>query len=259
MSGVSIFRRVAKSLSDLSQKVHNPLSLEPLLLFNFSSPDDVHSRWKASSDSTFGGCSSAQVSLLPITIRQEDDESNSQQNDDSVVGHCMRFEGEYSRQLGPNAHPRMKKSGFVSTIGRRLDSLDPHIDLECYKSIVYTVRVPQHAKGLSRTFLANIRTDNWVIGGDGNSEDIWQAVLLRHDAQDLTKGAAENDMFTSIEIPLKDFILTWRGRVVDSHVEIGKSKITALGISLLGDDTQEEGPFCLDVLHIKALHEQHSD
>ena len=259
MSGVSIFRRVAKSLSDLSQKVHNPLSVEPLLLFNFATPDDVHSRWKASSDSAFGGCSSAQVSLLPIKNRQGDDDTNTRQCGDSIAEHCMRFEGEYSRQLGPNAHPRMKKSGFVSTIGRRMDSLDPYIDLECYKSLVYTVRVPQHARGLSRIFLANIRTDNWVIGGDGNSEDVWQAVLLRHDAQEMTESSTEDDAFTSIEIPLKDFILTWRGRVVDSHVEIGRTKITALGISLLGDDMQEEGPFCLDVLHIKALHEQHSD
>ena len=250
---------MAKSLSDLTQKVHNPLSLEPLLLFNFASPDDVHSRWKASSDSAFGGCSSAQVSLLPIKKRQDDDDTSTRQGGDSIAEHCMRFEGEYSRQLGPNAHPRMKKSGFVSTIGRRMDSLDPYIDLECYKSLVYTVRVPQHARGLSRIFLANIRTDNWVIGGDGNSEDVWQAVLLRHDAQEMTESSTEDDAFTSIEIPLKDFILTWRGRVVDSRVEIGRTKITALGISLLGDDMQEEGPFCLDVLHIKALHEQHSD
>lgn len=65
--------------------------------------------------------------------------------------------------------------------------------------------------------------------------------------------------FVDVEIPLSDFILTWRGRVVDAPVEIGKTKVIALGISLLGNEEQEEGPFCIDVLNIRALHESSAD
>lgn len=77
----------------------------------------------------------------------------------------------YSKDIGPKAHPKLKKSGFVSMTGRT-DSLSPYIDLESYQSLIYRVR------GDGRTYLANLRTDNWVTGGDSNSEDIWQAVLL---------------------------------------------------------------------------------
>ena len=45
-----------------------------------------------------------------------------------------------------------------------------YIDLESYQSVVYRVR------GDGRAYLANIRTDNWVVGD--TAEDIWQAVLL---------------------------------------------------------------------------------
>jgi hypothetical protein len=54
---------------------------------------------------------------------------------------------------------------------------------------------------------------------------------------------------------LTSFVLTWKGRVVDAPVELGKTKVTALGISLLGNDEQAEGPFCIEIESIKARHE----
>lgn len=262
---MALLRRLSKSLMRLSRQVTDPLSTEPLVLFDFKTREDVENNWRVSSDASFGGCSSGHVSLVPC-----DDDDPSCIPSDSLS--CMRFQGVYSRDIDTErAHPRLRKSGFVSMTGRRMDSLDTYMDLECYKSLVYSIRVLHPANNMEgeRTFLANIRTDNWVIGGDGASEDIWQAVLHTSHAKDTTaarrnnqpsldrnsRSSALHPLFVDVEIPLSEFILTWRGRVVDAPVEIGRTKITALGISLLGNDDQQQGPFCIDVLQIKALHE----
>lgn len=280
-----LFRRLSKSLMRLSRQVADPLSTEPLVLFDFKTPEDVDNNWRVSSDAVFGGCSSGQVSLVSCGTattttpshlsfasdgvdqknRREMETGTSEEGKD-VESYCMRFEGIYSRTIDrERAHPQLKKSGFVSLTGKRLDLLDSYIDLECYKSLVYSIRVhptqeEEHTKG-ERTFLANIRTDNWVIGGDGASEDIWQAVLHSSPSEQVDistttrRSHGDHQSFVDIEIPLSEFILTWRGRVVDTPVELGRTKITALGISLLGNEDQQEGPFCIDVLQIKALHE----
>ena len=255
---MTLFGRLSKSLVLLSRQVTDPLSTEPYVLFDFKAREDVENNWRVSSDASFGGCSSGRVSLVDIEDQQQGGGLS-----------CMRFEGVYSREIDrERAHPRLKKSGFVSMTGRRMDSFDTYMDLECYKSLVYSILVDSptpeqnsqlHHKG-ERTFLANIRTDNWVVGGDGASEDIWQAVLhTSHGDGTKSTPSRLHPSFVDVEIPLSDFILTWRGRVVDAPVEIGKTKVIALGISLLGNEEQEEGPFCIDVLNIRALHESSAD
>lgn len=147
-----MLRRLLKSVQDVAQKVKDPLSTKPFVVFEFKSAQDA-ARWRVSSDSAFGGLSSGSIQV---------------EEGASAFG---RFSGMYSKDIGPKAHPKLKKSGFVSMTGRT-DSLSPYIDLESYQSLIYRVR------GDGRTYLANLRTDNWVTGGDSNSEDIWQAVLL---------------------------------------------------------------------------------
>uniref|UniRef100_A0A7S1CWA5 NADH:ubiquinone oxidoreductase intermediate-associated protein 30 domain-containing protein n=1 Tax=Picochlorum oklahomense TaxID=249345 RepID=A0A7S1CWA5_9CHLO len=220
-----MLRRLLKSVQNVAEKVKDPLSTEPFVVFEFKSAQDA-ARWRVASDSTFGGLSSGTIQVA-------------ESQGASTVG---RFSGMYSKGIGPNAHPKLKKSGFVSMTGRT-DSLSPYIDLESYQSLIYRV------KGDGRTYLANLRTDNWVTGGDGNSEDIWQAVLLSKDDGGCDSG------WKDVEIPLTSFVLTWKGRVVDAPVELGKTKVTALGISLLGNDEQAEGPFCIEIESIKARHE----
>jgi hypothetical protein len=307
--------------------VSDPLSTEPLVLFDFKTREDVENNWRVSSDASFGGCSSGHISLVDTASscssssfssssssfsssssvhhtkqeqqqEQHEHEQHHEQEQQAKTSYtskqyCMRFEGVYSRDIDrERAHPRLKKSGFVSMTGRRMDSLDTYMDLECYKSLVYSIRVDCR-EGMvgERTFLANIRTDNWVIGGDGASEDVWQAVLHTSLPEDVgnekdtsstssgsgssiysnsttttaaatitgnrrrTRPSSLHPSFVDVEIPLSEFILTWRGRVVDAPVELGRTKVTALGISILGNDEQEEGPFCMDVLRITALHE----
>lgn len=45
-----------------------------------------------------------------------------------------------------------------------------HLDLDDFHSLVFRVR------GDGRKYLANIRTDNWVVGQ--STEDVWQAFLF---------------------------------------------------------------------------------
>lgn len=64
----------------------------------------------------------------------------------------------------------------------------------------------------------------------------------------------EKPGWEEVELPLDEFVLTYRGRVVEHNVEMNKSKITGLGISLLGHEEQPEGSYSLDVQWIKARH-----
>ena len=50
------------------------------------------------------------------------------------------------------------------------------------------------------------------------------------------------------------FVLTWRGKVVEQPVEMNRTKVTGMGISLLGNDEQKPGPYNLDIEWIKARH-----
>lgn len=124
----------------------DPLCTGPKELFEFRTVDDL-GLWKTSSDSILGGRSSADLFHGPMK-------------------NYASFRGVYSREIGKGASPRLKRSGFVGMTGRHHGA---HIDLESYQSLVFKVR------GDGRTYLANLRTDNWVIGENG--EDIWQAVL----------------------------------------------------------------------------------
>ena len=109
-----------------------------------------------------------------------------------------------------------------------------YLDLSDFGSLVFRV------KGDGRPYLANLRTDNWVVGEGG--DDLWQAVL-----------PVKAGGWQEIEIPFVNFLLTWRGRVVEEQMELNSGRITSLGIALAGrEDLQEEGPFRLDLDWIAA-------
>ena len=74
----------------------------------------------------------------------------------------------YSREIGENANQRLKRSGFAGMSVRAPDG--DYIDLDDFHSLVFRV------KGDGRKYLANIRTDNWVVGE--STEDVWQAFLF---------------------------------------------------------------------------------
>ena len=63
--------------------------------------------------------------------------------------------------------------------------------------------------------------------------------------------------WTEVEVPLGRFLQTWRGRLVDSEVEMHSGRIMGFGISVaLGDSDSDkdsdEGDFKLDLDWIRA-------
>lgn len=285
-SSYSYLSRLSRTLQNTLGKVRDPFGTAiaesaveggvgrsaSSVLFDFGEEHNVRN-WRTASDAVFGGYSRGELQWV------EDDGG-----DPSSRQPFLRFSGVYSRRIDParvrlmsvfnivlvlarpdallhalahsrvssvrslvlvQAHPNMKRSGFVSMSGRPLDSLDSYIDLESYRALRFTVRI--HENSVHRTFLANVRSDNWVTGGQ--MEDVWQAVL--HDGN-------EDGSYTGwkeVEVPLEGFTLTWRGRAVGEKVEMGRSKVMSVGIGLLGGDegVEEEGQFCLDLRRVEGV------
>lgn len=56
-----------------------------------------------------------------------------------------------------------------------------------------------------------------------------------------------------VHIPLDRFLLTWKGKLVESRVEMNTERVVSVGISVAGGGSlQEEGPFSLGLDWIKA-------
>jgi len=81
---------------------------------------------------------------------------------------AAELHGMYSREIGEGASLLLKRSGFAGMSSRARP--DEYIDLDDFHSLVFRV------KGDGRKYLANIRTDNWVVGE--SAEDVWQAFLF---------------------------------------------------------------------------------
>lgn len=103
--------------------------------------------------------------------------------------------------------------------------------------------------------------DNTGRGGGGDNDDGSTKIVdtKNKNAAVFTASAPTSVQhgkmgWKEIEIPFDSFVLTWRGKVVGKHMEMNKSKITGIGISLLGHDNQPEGPYNLDLEWIKARH-----
>ncbi len=197
----SYLSRLSRSVLNTLKQVRDPFEgagLRGVTLFDFAEERSV-GNWRVGSDYPFGGYSKADVRWVgpepgsdssDLGTRGRKEEARAEGEAQEMTAQettaqemtareaFMRFSGIYSKRIDPSrAHPKMKRSGFVSMTGRPLDSLDAHIDLESFNALRYTIRV--HKNSVHRTFLANLRSDNWVTGGQ--NEDVWQVVL--HDGQ----------------------------------------------------------------------------
>ena len=74
----------------------------------------------------------------------------------------------YSREVSEDASTRLKRSGFAGISVRAPQG--EYLDLDDFHSLIFKVR------GDGRKYLANIRTDNWVVGE--TTDDVWQAFLF---------------------------------------------------------------------------------
>lgn len=184
----SYLSRLSRSVLNTLKQARDPfegVGLRGVTLFDFAEESSV-GNWRVGSDYPFGGYSKGDVRWVSPDLghdldprdRQDEGPAKDERQEARAQEAFMRFSGIYSKRIDPTrAHPKMKKAGFVSVTGRPLDSLDAHIDLESYNALRYTIRV--HKNSVHRTFLANLRSDNWVTGGQ--NEDVWQVVL--HDGQ----------------------------------------------------------------------------
>ncbi len=61
-----------------------------------------------------------------------------------------------------------------------------------------------------------------------------------------------------VVLPMDRFLLTHKGRLVETRSEMNPHRIVSLGISLAagGSDAEKTGPFCLDLEWIKAVRAQ---
>ena len=66
-------------------------------------------------------------------------------------------------------------------------------------------------------------------------------------------GCCRKGGWSTVAIPFEQFLLTWRGKVVEHKQEINPSRIVSLGISLAGtEQVQKPGPFSLGLDWIGA-------
>ncbi|CAL8471552.1 g11094 [Coccomyxa elongata] len=200
-------------------KVQNPYPAAERVLYQFASAEDL-GKWKVFTDEEFGGQSIAELS------------SSSNTRDRTATA---EFRGEISVNIDEETEgKRMQRSGFAGIRTQEMEG--QYMDVEGYDALAFCVR------GDGRKYIANLRTANWIVGED-NSYDVWQAFLFAR------KGA-----WQEVVLPLDRFLLTHKGRLVETRSEMNPHRIVSLGISLAagGSDAKKGGPFCLGLDCIKA-------
>ena len=135
--------------------------------------------------------------------------------------------------------------------------------------------------GDGRKYLASIRTENWIIG-DATSADVFQAFLFarcgglgcgRHVLWHLMpcitaqssipepgpKHCCRKNEWSEVEIPMSRFLLTHKGRLVETHVEMNRARIVSFGLALATGDAEPEGPYSLGLDWIAAVDSRRLD
>ncbi|KAL6784323.1 NUOFAF1 [Auxenochlorella protothecoides x Auxenochlorella symbiontica] len=213
------FARLLRSTQRYLERVREPIPTFEQRLFDFSTPASL-ARWATFSDTELGGRSTA--SLIAST---------------SHPGTAV-FQGTFSRETGADADERLKRSGFV---GMNTRDTQDRLDLDQYDTMVLRVL------GDGRRYIASIRTENWIIG-EASSHDVYQAFLFAREGE-----------WTEVEIPLARFLLTYKGRLVETHVQMNRSRIVSFGLALAGGDYQQEGPYSLGLDWIKVIDSRRLD
>eukprot|EP00898_Chlorokybus_atmophyticus_P000507 jgi/Chlat1/1457/Chrsp12S02009 len=186
-------------------------------LFRFSSPADLRV-WETFQDADHGGCSSSTMTMA-----------------EDPPGTAV-FQGVLSSELAAGGG-RLQRGGYCG-VRSKLRPGERYLDLEDFDTLCMRV------KGDGRIYLANIRTDNWVTP-PGEPLDIWQAPI-----------PAVKDKWTDVELPLQQFLLTWKGRVVPEMPAnaMERARVLSLGIVLTGGygdlTVQPPGPFRLEFQRI---------
>lgn len=106
-------------------------------------------------------------------------------------------------------------------------------------------------------FIVNLRTENW-IGPEARRDMIWQH-FLRLPSEE----RGRDGRWVDVRLPLDDFYLTYRGRLVENETDMGE-RLESVGISVASPAAAEgadpeasseavaaraagDVPFCLDI------------
>eukprot|EP00850_Spirogloea_muscicola_P013706 SM000094S24723 [mRNA] locus=s94:428404:430352:+ [translate_table: standard] len=147
------------------------------------------------------------------------------------------FTGSLSEELaGVDGKPqsRLKRSGFA---GLRTAEFAEPLDLEAIDTLALRVR------GDGRCYVHSLRTESWV-GMVDEEENTWQAFIF-----------APPGEWYEVKIPLERYLLTWKGKVLDTADEINTRRLCGMGISVAAGQAGSggPGPFRLELEWIKGL------
>lgn len=187
--------------------------VEPVELFRFAGKEAL-SRWEVFSDADFGGRS--QVSW---------DWTDGKDGGDACFRGHLRSDVDERSPLA--------RSGFCGIRSHPLGS--GYLPMEACNVVTFRVL------GDGRRYIASLRTDNW-IAPPGSPPDLWQAVL-----------APPPDTWHTVRLPLDAFLLTWKGRLVDTMETLPDNRVLSVGLAVACEsDVAEPGPFALRLASIAA-------
>ena len=302
-------RRAARAARDVADV--SPVSTTNEIVTSFPTAADVARGWRAWSDEPHGGTSTATLTWTPIT----DPAAAASDGDDDVgamvlegvlstktVAPLVGEEDPAALPFGPGLLPRedeeapaadddlrpasaassatpspaattstpststtsapprrvtrsLKRSGFA---GCSTADLPPgeFLDLDAFTALRFRVRAD------GRPYVVSIKTDNWVTGK--KEGDLWQAFLF-----------APAGRWADVIVPMRRFLKTYRGRVMEHEYEMSASRVTGLGLAVAnysdaggggggsrgsGDKSPSapvgvsgEGPFRLEIASIVGL------
>ena len=103
--------------------------------------------------------------------------------------------------------------------------------------------------GLKKNILKGVKSFTIRINGDGNSYKL----RLSQDNRRASYSAnfeSVNNRWVEINIPIEDFIATWRGYTYTDYPSIQTDRIIFLGLQI---SDKQEGRFKLEIDYIKAI------
>ena len=102
---------------------------------------------------------------------------------------------------------------------------------------------------LSRKILAGVKSFSIKIKGDGNSYKMRLSQDNRRASYSANFNSVDNK-WVEVNIPIEDFVPTWRGYTYSDYPPISPERIGSLGLQI---SDKQEGEFKLEIKYIKAI------
>ena len=102
---------------------------------------------------------------------------------------------------------------------------------------------------LNRKILAGVKSFSIKIKGDGNSYKMRLSQDNRRASYSANFKSVDNK-WVEVNIPIEDFVPTWRGYTYSDYPPISPERIGSLGLQI---SDKQEGEFKLEIKYIKAI------